>query len=71
MKYSYFCPAKAGKYIIRDMFWHNNKTHCLMCCGEPPIYAVMSTPKGEFDWYWEHNKGNLVQMSYKVEDDIL
>ena len=71
MKYSYFCPAKAGKYIIRDMFWHNNKTHCLMCCGEPPIYAVMSTPEGEFDWYWEHNNGNLVQMSYKVKDDIL
>ena len=71
MKYSYFCPGKAGKYLIRDMFWHNNKTHCLMCCGEPPIYAVMSTPKGKFDWYWEDSSGRLIQASHKVHDNIL
>ena len=61
MKYSYFCPGKAGKYLIRDMFWYNNKTHSLFCCGTPPIYAVMSTPAADFDWYWEDDiTGNLV-----------
>ena len=71
MKYSYFCPGKAGKYFIREQFWYNNKTHCLMCCGEPPIYAVMSTPDGKFDWYWEDSSGRLVQASHKVDDNIL
>ena len=72
MKYSYFCPGKAGKYLIRDMFWKNNKTHSLFCCGTPPIYAVMSTPAGDFDWYWEDdNTGNLVQTSYHVDGDII
>ena len=72
MKYSYFCPGKAGKYLIRDMFWYNNKTHSLMCCGHPPIYAVVSTPAGNFDWYWEDdNTGNLVQTSYHVDGNII
>ena len=71
MKYSYFCPGKAGKYFIREQFWYNNKTHCLMCCGQPPIYAVMSTPDGKFDWYWEDNNGRLVEASHKVDDNIL
>tara|TARA_B100000424_G_scaffold268352_1_gene262972 strand:+ start:236 stop:1105 length:870 start_codon:yes stop_codon:yes gene_type:complete len=72
MKYSYFCPGKAGKYLIRDMFWKNNKTHSLFCCGTPPIYAVMSTPAGDFDWYWEDDDtGNLVQTSYHVDGDII
>tara|TARA_B100000900_G_scaffold144426_2_gene122464 strand:+ start:993 stop:1862 length:870 start_codon:yes stop_codon:yes gene_type:complete len=72
MKYSYFCPGKAGKYLIRDMFWYNNKTHSLFCCGTPPIYAVMSTPAGDFDWYWEDDTtGNLVQTSYHVDGDII
>ena len=72
MKYSYFCPGKAGKYLIRDMFWKNNKTHTLFCCGTPPIYAVMSTPAGNFDWYWEDDSnGNLVQSSYHIDGDII
>lgn len=72
MKYSYFCPGKAGKYLIRDMFWKNNKTHSLFCCGTPPMYAVMSTPAGDFDWYWEDDDtGNLVQTSYHVDGDII
>tara|TARA_B100000287_G_C20665586_1_gene791652 strand:- start:956 stop:1825 length:870 start_codon:yes stop_codon:yes gene_type:complete len=72
MKYSYFCPGKAGKYLIRDMFWYNNKTHSLFCCGTPPIYAVMSTPAADFDWYWEDDiTGNLVQSSYHVDGDII
>jgi len=54
------------------MFWYNNKTHSLFCCGTPPIYAVMSTPAGDFDWYWEDDTtGNLVQTSYHVDGDII
>ena len=72
MQYNYFCPGKSGKYLIRDMFWYNNKTHSLFCCGELPMYMVMSDPNGNFDWFWEDdNTGNLVQSSYKVDGDII
>ena len=71
MKYNYFCPGKAGKYLIRDMFWHNGKTHCLFCCGTPPIYAVMSTPHGNFDWYWEDDiTGDIVHTSHTETKNI-
>ena len=71
MKYNYFCPGKAGKYLIRDMFWHNGKTHCLFCCGTPPIYAVMSTPLGNFDWYWEDDiTGDIVHTSHTETKNI-
>ena len=74
MKYSYFSPGKAGKYILREMFWHNNKTHCLFCCGHPPIYAVMSVPAEKsyhFDWYWEDdNTGELVHTTHIENNDI-
>tara|TARA_Y100001970_G_scaffold293530_1_gene440997 strand:- start:1754 stop:2623 length:870 start_codon:yes stop_codon:yes gene_type:complete len=68
MKHSYFAPGKAGKYLIRDMFWLNNKTHAGMSSGEPPLYAHMTTPDGHFDWYWEDSSGRLVQASYEVDD---
>lgn len=75
MKYSYFSPGKAGKYILREMFWYNNKTHCLFCCGHPPIYAVMSVPAEKsfhFDWYWEDdNTGELVHTTHIENNDIL
>ena len=71
MKYNYFCPGKAGKYLIRDMFWLNGKTHCLFCCGTPPIYAVMSTPLGNFDWYWEDDiTGDIVHTSHTETKNI-
>ena len=72
MKYNYFCPGKAGKYLIRDMFWYNNRTHCLFCCGTPPIYAVMSTPAGKFDWYWEDDiTGKITHKTHIESEDIL
>jgi len=76
MKYSYFSPGKAGKYLIREMFWYNKKTHCLFCCGHPPIYAVMSVPaagnKFYFDWYWEDdNTGDLVHTTYTEHNNII
>ena len=71
MKYSYFCPAKAGKYFIREQFWYNNKTHAFMCTGDMPMFVVISTSDGQFDWYWEDSSGRLVQASHKVDDNIL
>ena len=67
MKYSYFCPSKAGKYFIREQFWYNNKTHSFMCTGDMPMFVVISTPDGQFDWYWEDSSGRLVQASHKVD----
>ena len=67
MKYSYFCPGKAGKYFIREQFWYNNKTHAFMCTGDMPMFVVISTPDGQFDWYWEDSSGRLVQASHKVD----
>ena len=67
MKYSYFCPSKAGKYFIREQFWYNNKTHAFMCTGDMPMFVVISTPDGQFDWYWEDSSGRLVQASHKVD----
>ena len=65
MKYSYFCPMSSGKYQIRQIFLNNNKTHCLMCCGHPPVYAVMMTPDYKWDWYWENLDGELVHETYQ------
>ena len=65
MKYSYFCNRKSGKYTIRTIFLDNNKTHCLMCTGNPPAYAVMMTPDYKWDWYWENLDGELVHDSYQ------
>ena len=67
MKYSYFCPSKAGKYFIREQFWYNNKTHAFMCTGDMPMFVVISTSDGQFDWYWEDSSGRLVQASHKVD----
>ena len=67
MKYSYFCPGKAGKYFIREQFWYNNKTHAFMCTGDMPMFVVISTSDGQFDWYWEDSSGRLVQASHKVD----
>ena len=67
MKHSYFCPSKAGKYFIREQFWYNNKTHAFMCTGDMPMFVVISTPDGQFDWYWEDSSGRLVQASHKVD----
>tara|TARA_Y100001937_G_scaffold56121_1_gene77147 strand:+ start:2625 stop:3518 length:894 start_codon:yes stop_codon:yes gene_type:complete len=75
MKYSYFAPGKAGKYLIREMFWSNKKTHCVFCGGHPPIYAVMSVPAGKsfyFDWYWEDdNTGELVHTTHTEHNNII
>ena len=74
MKYSYFCPSKAGKFLIEHMFRYNNKTHTLLCCGYPPIYAIMSSPADKsviFHWYWEDdNTGELVHTTHTVHKDI-
>ena len=43
----------------------NNKTHCLMCTGHPPAYAVMMTPDYKWDWYWENFDGELMHDSYQ------
>ena len=67
MKHSYFCPGKAGKYFIREQFWYNNKTHAFMCTGDMPMFVVISTSDGQFDWYWEDSSGRLVQASHKVD----
>ena len=75
MKYSYFCPGKAGKHLLREMFRINNKTHCLFCCGSPPIYAVMSKKENDyvkFEWYWEDDDtGELVYTTHNEYTDIL
>ena len=75
MKYSYFCPGKAGKFLIEHMFRYNNKTHTLFCCGHPPIYAIMSLPAENsniFHWYWEDDiTGELVHTTYTEYNDIL
>ena len=75
MKYNYFSPGKAGKYLIREMFLYNNKTHCLFCCGTPPVYLVtLQQQKNSrlFDWYWEDDiTGELVHTTHTETKDIL
>ena len=75
VKYSYFSPGKAGKYLIREMFRYNNKSHCLFSTGHPPIYAVVSVPANKkiyYDWYWEDDTtGDLVHNKFTQTKDIL
>lgn len=75
MKYNYFSPGKAGKYLIREMFLYNNKTHCLFCCGTPPVYLVtvqQQKKSRDFDWYWEDDiTGELVHTTHIETKDIL
>ena len=77
MKYSYFSPGKAGKYLLREMFLYNNKTHCLLLGGEgsSPIYAVMIVPTGKsfhFELYWEDdNTGELVHTTHTEYNNII
>ncbi len=53
MKYSYFSGGKAGKLLIRNLFWLNGKTHVFYTTGEPPYFAAFTTPEGVCDWYWD------------------
>ncbi len=69
-KYSYFSANKAGKLLIRNMFWVNGKTHVFFTTGQAPYYAVMTTPKGEFDWYWGQDK-KLQTYHHVEESDII
>ena len=72
MKYSYFCPGKAGKYLLRDMFLLNNRTTFLFHCGEiKTMWATAAKPNGQFHWYWEDDDGKLVTTSHKVNEDFL
>ncbi len=53
MRYSYFSGGKAGKLLIRNLFWLNGKTHVFYTTGEPPYFAAFTTPEGVCDWYWD------------------
>ncbi len=53
MKYSYFSGGKAGKLLIRNLFWLNGKTHVFFTTGQPPYFAAFTTPEGVCDWYWD------------------
>ena len=53
MKYSYFSGGKAGKLLVRNNFWYNNRSHVFFTTGEPPYYAAVTRRSGVCDWYWE------------------
>ena len=53
MKYSYFSGGKAGKLLIRNLFWLNGRTHVFFTTGQPPYFAAFTTPEGVCDWYWD------------------
>tara|TARA_B100001250_G_scaffold41508_1_gene32797 strand:- start:919 stop:1773 length:855 start_codon:yes stop_codon:yes gene_type:complete len=71
VKYSYFSAGKAGKLLIRNQFWFNNKTHVFFTTGEPPYFAVITTPEGRCDWYWENGLGELSQFHHHEYNDMI
>ena len=72
MKYNYFSPGKAGKYLLRDMFLLNNKTTFnFSLCERKVLWSTSVKPNGQIYWYWEDLDGNLVTKSYKVNENFL
>ena len=67
MKYSYFSAGKAGKLLVRNNFWYNNKSHVFFTTGEPPYYAAITRRSGVCEWYWE--QAGELQSYYHVESN--
>tara|TARA_B100000287_G_C20563616_1_gene753491 strand:- start:65 stop:883 length:819 start_codon:yes stop_codon:yes gene_type:complete len=71
MKFSFFSGGKSGKFLLMNQFLYNNKTHCYINGSGKVTYAIMVTPDGHYDWYWEDLEGKLQTFHFKVDTDII